>query len=516
MESRTNRQPAPAIEARGITRAFPGVLANDRVTFEVRRGEVHGLLGENGSGKTTLCRILTGLSRPDGGEIRIDGRRVHFGSPRDGYAAGVFMVQQHFSLVDRLTVAENVVIGWSRTRRVRLDHRRVRDEVLATANEYRIPVDVDAFVWQLSVGERQRVEILKAMYRGARILILDEPTTVLTPNECEDLFVTLRRMAEAGASIVFISHKLREVLDVCDRVTVLRLGRTVDTVDLRRERVDPGTLAHLMVGRDVPPGGRRRTPVHTEGRPVVLDVEDLTVRNDFGRRRVRALALTVHRGEILGIAGVAGNGQRELAEAVTGLRPRESGSVRVNGRAVPGADPRAAIQAGMAHVPEDRIGTGLIPSLRVSDNVILKDFRDSRFSRGPFLLSARVLARTRELLERFAVRGRPDSLVRQLSGGNAQKVLLAREMSSEPAVLLVASPTRGLDVAATDAVRALIVEAAERGVAVVLISEDLDEVLDLSDRVAVMYDGRITSVIDPVTTDRRRIGMLMAGMETVA
>lgn len=502
----------PAISARGITRRFPGVLANDGISFDVLPGEIHGLLGENGSGKTTLCKILTGLYRPDAGEILLDGKPVDFGSPRDGYAAGVFMVQQHFSLVDRLTVAENVVLGWTRRRYVRFDATAVEAEVAATAEEFHIRLNPRALVWQLSVGEQQRVEILKALYRRARILILDEPTTVLTPQECEDLFRSLRRMAASGSSIILISHKLRDVLEICDTVTILRRGRTVGDFSVKDEVVDPAHLARLMVGHDVPLAPNRR-PARSAHQEIVLDVADITVRNDFGRVRIKELSLAVRKGEILGIAGVAGNGQRELAEAISGIRPYDSGVVTVMGRGLPGGDPRAAIRAGVAYVPEDRLGTGLVPSLRVADNLILKDFASRQFSRGPLVRWRKVSAHARHLLERFDVRSKPDSLVRQLSGGNAQKVVLAREMSSDPSVMVVASPTRGLDVAATQNVRSLLLESAERGVGILMISEDLDEVLEIADRVAVMYDGRIMAVVDPRTAEREDIGLLAAGIE---
>jgi len=505
----------PAIAARGITRRFPGVVANDRVSFEVLPGEVHALLGENGSGKTTLCKILTGLYRPDEGEVHIDGRRVHFTSPRDAFDAGVFMVQQHFSLVDRLTVAENVVLGWSPHRTFRCRAREIEAEVAATSERFNMRVDPSARVWQLSVGERQRVEILKALYRGARILILDEPTTVLTPQECEHLFASLRDMTASGASVVFISHKLREVTAVCDRVTVLRRGRTVGAVDIAAAGADPRALARLMVGHEVSLATKDPLVVGADA-PVALDVRSLGVSNDFGRLRIKDVSFSIRRGEVLGVAGVAGNGQRELAEAITGLRSHTAGQVLVGERVLRNGSPGDAIAAGVAYVPEDRMGTGLVPSLKVTDNVALKDFRSPELSRGPFVSPKKVLARTRDLLDRFDVSGRPDSTVRQLSGGNAQKVLLAREMSSNPRVLVVAALTRGLDVSAMESARALLLEAAGRGVAVLLISEDLDEVLDLSDRVAVVYDGRIMGIVGAHGADRDGIGLMMAGIEVAA
>lgn len=508
----TDTGAVPAIATRGITRRFPGVVANDKVDFGVMPGEIHALLGENGSGKTTLCKMLTGLYRPDEGHIEIGGERVHFSSPREFFEAGVFMVQQHFSLVESLTVAQNVVLGWTRDKRFWFNARRVEEEVSTFAEQYRVHVDPKAYVWQLSVGERQRVEILKALYRQARILILDEPTTVLTPQECEQLFESLRAMVADGASVIFVTHKLPEVIAVCHRVTVLRQGRNAGTFRVEEGSTDAREVARRMVGRDVE-SVRRETRRSLRDSPVVLEIAGLSVGNQFGRLGLSDVSLEVHAGEILGIAGVAGNGQRELAEALTGMLPRESGVVTVGGRALRSGSPRAAIEAGVAYVPEDRLGTGLVPSLPVSDNIILKDFRSRELSAGPMIRSRAVSARAGKLLQAFDVKGTSTTLVRQLSGGNAQKVVLAREMSSDPTVLVVAAPNRGLDISATESVRRLIIAAADRGVAVLLISEDLGEVLDLSDRVAVMYGGRIMDVVDPRVVDIEQVGLMMAGIE---
>jgi general nucleoside transport system ATP-binding protein len=502
----------PALAARGIRKVFPGVVANAHVDFELAPGEVHALLGENGSGKTTLCKVLTGLYRPDGGHVVVDGRRVDLSSPADAYAAGVFMVHQHFSLVEQMTVAENIVLGWSRERQRRFDRRNVEREVAAAAERYHMHVDPSAPVWRLSVGERQRVEILKVLYHGARTLILDEPTTVLTPQESELLFVSLRRMADAGGSVVFISHKLDEVASVCDRVTVLRQGRSTGTVDLRSEQLDAKGLARLMVGREIQLGRRARhgrRPPSAE----VLAVRGVTVRDEVGFDALKDVSLTVRAGEILGIAGVAGNGQRELADAICGLRSPRAGEVLVDGRAVRPGDVRAATAAGIAYVPEDRMGTGLAPGLPVADNIVLKAYRSRTYSSGPFLSPRRILERTNELLERFNVKGTAQMPIRQLSGGNAQKVLLAREMSSQPRVLVIAAPTRGLDVSAIEGVRSILMASADSGIAVVMISEDLDEVLDLADRVAVMCHGEITGLLDADGADVEEIGLLMMGRD---
>jgi len=498
------------VSARGITKAFPGVVANDGVDFDADRGEVHALLGENGSGKTTLCKILTGLYRPDAGQVLVGGAPVAFRSPADAYDAGIFMVHQHFSLVSSMTVAENVVLGWHRDGRRVFNRRQVEDEVARAAERFDMHVNPRAVISRLSVGERQRVEILKALYRGARTLILDEPTSVLTPQEAEQLFVSLRRMAAEGEAVVFISHKLDEVSALCDRVTVLRQGRVSGSADLRTTSVDARGLARLMVGRDIAFSRRSRSEPVGEAEPA-LELQDVSAVDADGTPALREITLSVRAGEILGVAGVAGNGQVALGEVIAGLRKHTGGEVRLRGRPLPPGDPRAASDRGLAYVPEDRIGTGLAPGLTVADNCVLKSYRQRQLRRGPFLVKARILARTQRLLKAFNVKGTADSLVRQLSGGNAQKVLLAREISSEPHVLVVATPTRGLDVSAMESIRTLLLEAAAGGAAILMISEDLGEILDLADRIAVISRGRIQGVIRGDDADAEQVGMLMMG-----
>ena len=502
------------LAARGITKAFPGVLANDRIHFDVVSGEVHALLGENGSGKTTLCKILTGLYRPDAGAILVNGQPVHFRSSADAYAAGIFMVHQHFSLVGPLTVAENVVLGWTREGGFRFNRADVEDKVAAVAERLDMHIDPRAQISRLSVGERQRVEILKALYRGARTLILDEPTAALTPQEADQLFVSLRRMADAGESVVFISHKLDEVSALCDHVTVLRQGRVSGSADLREERVDARGLARLMVGRDIHFERRSRTEAVAEGAPI-LELSNVSALDDNGNRVLNGVELSIRAGEILGLAGVAGNGQVALAEVITGVRPRAGGDVVLDGQPIPSGDVRAAVDRGVAYVPEDRMGTGLAPGLSVADNIALKSFRRPELGRGPFLSRLRILEKANGLISGFDVRGTADSLAGQLSGGNAQKVVLAREMSSGPRLLVVATPTRGLDVSAMETIRGLLTDASDSGVAVLLISEDLGEILDLSDRVAVICGGRIQDVLDAESASIEDIGLLMMG-ESVA
>jgi ABC-type uncharacterized transport system ATPase subunit len=501
-----------AVAVRGITKRFPAVVANDQVDFEAAEGEVHALLGENGAGKTTLSNILTGLYRPDEGEILLFGRPAEFHSPRDAIDAGVAMVHQHFRLVVPFTVAENVVLGDHRDvgRGFLLRPRAIERRVEELSRRYGLAVDPRARIWQLSVGEQQRVEILKALYQDARILILDEPTAVLTPQEADSLFETIRAMAADGRTVIFISHKLHEVKAVADRVTVLRRGRSVATVSAGD--ATPRSLAALMVGREVEFGGRQedRRPAG----PAVLELQGIWAGGDRGVAAVKDVSLTVGSGEIVAVAGVAGNGQRELAETITGMRPATKGVVQVGGRRLRTGDPRSAIAAGIAYVPEDRLGTGVAPQLTVASNVVLKSYRDSPVSRGPMLRFGRIRELARGVIERYDVRGAaPHVPAWQLSGGNLQKVVLGREFSGDPAVLVAASPTRGLDVAGIETVHAYLREAAGKGVGVLLISEDLDEILALADRVAVMYEGAIVGERAVETATVEELGLLMAGGE---
>jgi simple sugar transport system ATP-binding protein len=494
---------------RGIVKRFPGVLANDRVDFEAAAGEVHALLGENGAGKSTLSNILTGLYRPDAGEITLHGEPVQFDAPRDALDAGIFMVHQHFRLVEPFTVAENVVLGDHRGegRTFLLRRRAIERRVGELSERYGLAVVPGAPVWQLSLGEQQRVEILKALYREARILILDEPTAVLTPQEAAALFVTLREMAAEGRTVIFISHKLHEVQAVADRVTILRGGRSVATVPAAD--ATPRALASLMMGREA---GVPLTRVSVVVGDPVLDVADVSADGDRGDAALRRASLVVRRGEILAVAGVAGNGQRELAEAVAGIRRTTAGSIRVGGESLRGGDPRAAIAAGIAYVPEDRLGTGVAPSLSIASNLALKGYRRPDQSRGPLLRLGRIRDHAVELIRRYRIAAPgPSAPTRVLSGGNVQKVVLAREFSAQPKVIVAASPTRGLDVGAIETVHAYLRDAAEDGVAVLLISEDLDEIFALADRIVVMYEGEVVGGVARAEADVEEIGLLMAG-----
>jgi simple sugar transport system ATP-binding protein len=497
----------PAVALRGITKRFPGVVANDGIDFEAAAGEVHALLGENGAGKSTLSNILTGLYRPDEGEIVLHGEPVRFSSPRDALDAGICMVHQHFRLVAPFTVAENIILGDNREGgRFVVHPRAVERRVVEIGKRYEIAVDPRAKIWQLSLGEQQRVEILKALYREAKVLILDEPTAVLTPQEAESLFRTLRAMAAEGRTVIFISHKLHEVKAVADRVTVLRGGRSIATVSTAD--ATPSSLAALMVGREL--GVPRRSEPREAG-AVVLELDGLCAQGDRGALAVKNVSLTVRAGEIVAVAGVAGNGQRELAECVSGMRPPTAGAIRVGGRELRGGDPREAIRAGVAHVPEDRLGTGVSPSLSIASNLVLKSYRGRAF--GPLLRLRGIREHAAKLIERYDVRGGGPRLpARQLSGGNLQKVVLAREFSGEPRVLVAASPTRGLDVSAIETVHDYLRQAAAQGVGILLLSEDLDEILALVDRIAVMYEGEIVGEVGVDEATVEDVGLMMAGV----
>ncbi len=497
------------VEMRGIVKRFPGVVANDHVDFDVRAGEIHALLGENGAGKSTLMKILYGMYQPDSGEILVDGEEVRFRSPLDAIRVGIGMVHQHFMLVEPFTVAENVALGLPSSRRFVNDLDRVSARIQELAGLYGFKVDPRAYVWQLSVGEQQRVEILKVLYRGASVLILDEPTAVLTPQEVEGLFRTLRCMKEDGHAIVFISHKLNEVLSISDRITVLRGGRVVGTVPSGEATVEG--LARMMVGREVV---LRLERPEVEAGEVVLEIEDLWAMGDRAVPALRGVNLGVRAGEIVGLAGVSGNGQRELAEVIVGLRKPLRGRVRISGQDVTGCSPEELIRIGLSHIPEERMHEGGIPEFSVEDNLVLKDHRFPPFSRGIFLNFPEIARYAERLIRDFDIRtpSRRTPL-KSLSGGNIQKLILARELSRSPKVLIAAQPTRGLDISATEYVRRRILEQRARDTAVLLISDDLDEILSLSDRIAVIYEGRIMGVMEAGEADIQEIGLMMAGVQ---
>jgi general nucleoside transport system ATP-binding protein len=495
-----------AVEAHGIVKSFPGVRANDNVDFDLRRGEVHALLGENGAGKSTLMNILAGLYRPDAGQILVDGVPVSFSSPRDAIAAGLGMVHQHFTLVPSQTVTENILLGLDRPRFL-LRERDAEREVAQLAGRFGMNVDPRARVWQLSVGEQQRVEILKMLYRGARILIMDEPTAVLAPHEAIDLFATLRSMTAEGRSVVFISHKLGEVLAIADRVTVMRRGR-VTAAGLPTAGATKADLARLMVGRSVLESLDR---VEVAPGAVVLDVRGVSAANDRELPALRDVSLQVRAGEIVGIAAVAGNGQSELAEVITGLRPC-AGEILVRGTPVANESPASVIRRGVAHVPEDRGSVGSAPNLSLTDNLIMKRYRDAPVANGWLVDDDSARAFAAGLRDTYRIAAPTvDTQVRLLSGGNLQRAILAREIETEPGLLIAVQPTRGLDVGAIESVHRLLLDLRSRGTAILLISEELDEILALADRVDVMYEGRIVGSVPVGEADVGRIGLLMTG-----
>ncbi len=497
----------PALELRGITKRFGSLVANDAVDFELAPGEVHALLGENGAGKSTLMNVLYGLYQPDAGEIRMDGKPIRIGSPRDAIDAGIGMVHQHFMLIPVMTVAENVVLASEPRSGPFLDHAAARQRVLDVSNHLGLAVDPDARVEEISVGQQQRVEIVKALYRNANILILDEPTAVLTPQEATDLFRILNTLrGDMGTSIIFITHKLGEVLELADRITVLRRGKAIETVP--REGATEESLARLMVGREVLLRVDKQ-PAHPE-KPT-LEVRDLHVNDDRDLEAVRGVSLDVRQGEIVGIAGVDGNGQSELVEAITGLRRATAGTIAVAGRDLSAADARESIEAGVGHIPEDRQRRGLVLEFTLAENMALHDYRKPPASRMGILSPSRLIARARGLLEEYDVRGGgPQTLAGALSGGNQQKVVIAREVSDNPQLLVAAQPTRGLDVGAIEFVHRRLVEERDRGRAILLVSFELDEILGLSDRILVMFGGQIVGEYPPDVSELV-LGVAMAG-----
>ncbi|MEI2608779.1 MAG: ABC transporter ATP-binding protein [Candidatus Promineifilaceae bacterium] len=496
------------LEAKGITKRFPGVIANDRVDLLLRRGEILALLGENGAGKSTLMNMLYGLYHPDEGEIWIKGEKVSLKSPRDAIARGVGMVHQHFQLVPVMTVAENVMLGAETTRGLgMLDARAAANRIHALSQQYGLQVDPTAVVEDLAVGSQQRVEIIKALYRDADILILDEPTAVLTPQEANELFRIMRDLTARGVSIIFITHKLKEVLAVADRIGVLRRGRVVGTADPKT--ATEASLAEMMVGRQV------LLQVEKEdaqpGQPI-LQIRDLQVIDERGHRAVKGLSLEVHAGEILGIAGVEGNGQRELVEALTGLRPIAGGAVLIGGQDCTHFSPRQITEIGTAHIPEDREKHGLVMPYPISDNMVLNRYYQPPYARGLVMNQEKIVADGQKLVDQYDVRT-PNVLTpaSSLSGGNKQKVIVAREFSHPTKLLIAAQPTRGIDVGSIEFIHKQIIAQRDQGVAVLLVSAELDEVLSLADRVAVLFDGKVVKILPIEEATRERVGLLMAG-----
>lgn len=505
-----------ALQATGITKRFPGVLANDHVSFDLVKGEIHALLGENGAGKTTLMNILYGLYQPDVGEISINGQTTHITSPHDAILQGIGMVHQHFMLVPPLTVTENIMLGQETTvdrtkifgQVATLDRQKVSGQIRELSQKYSLMVDPDALIADLPVGAQQRVEIIKALYRNANILILDEPTAVLTPQEADELFVIMRSLIDQGKSLIFITHKLREVLDVADTISVMRSGKMVGTA--KPSETTQELLAEMMVGRKVILS-IDKVEAHP-GQPV-LKVKDLQVLDERRHMMVDGVSLEVREGEILGIAGVQGNGQTELTEALTGLRRPVSGHIFIMDHETTNENPRKVHETRTAHIPEDRQKHGLVLTYPVRDNLVLNSYFHVPFSHGIELDYSVIGQNAEELLHIFDIRA-PNIMTDagSLSGGNQQKVIVARELSRQVRLLIASQPTRGLDVGSIEFIHHRIVEARDKGAAVLLISAELDEILSLSDRIAVIYKGRILATLDAKAATREQLGLLMAGV----
>lgn len=499
--------PSPhAVEMQDIVIRFPGVLANDHVNLTLKHGEIHALLGENGAGKSTLMSALAGLYKPVSGTIKVHGEQVSFGSPKDAIAKGIGMVHQHFMLVPTQTVTENILLGLNEPRFF-MNLPKYDQKILELQDQFGLRVDPTAYVWQLSVGEQQRVEILKTLYRGANILIMDEPTAVLAPQEIEELMQTMRAMTEQGKSIIFISHKLNEVTAVADRLTVLRKGiATAEGIDVEGQTSEK--LAELMVGR--------RVIFRAEKKPqkpgsVVLEVREVSALSKKGFPALNKISLQVRQGEILGIAGVAGNGQSELAQVITGLRPC-TGSILINGEEVANQEPSKAIKSGVSHIPEDRTGVGSAPNMTITENTIMKNYHDEPIGTRWSINFTAARNHARELKDAYHILA-PSvrTQARKLSGGNLQKVILAREITTKPKLMVAMQPTRGLDVGAIESVQNLLLEQREAGTALLLVSEELDELLTLSDRIAVIYEGQIMGIVDAKNADIKEIGLMMTG-----
>lgn len=497
------------LELRGITKRFPGVLANDHINLTLEEGEIHTLLGENGAGKTTLMNILYGLYQPDEGEIFVRGEGITIHSPSDAIAAGIGMVHQHFMLIPVFTVTENVMLGNETTYPGGVLNRATAAARLREISEmYKLEVDPDSYIKELSVGVQQRVEIIKLLYREADILIFDEPTAVLTPQEADELFKIMKSLVAQGKSIIFITHKLREVLEVADRITVIRRGRMIGTTT--PEEADQGKLAEMMVGRKV--------LLELEKAPIqvgeaVLDVSDLVVLNDRQQVAVNDISFEVRAGEVLGVAGVQGNGQTELVEAITGLREPLEGEINLLGQAITRATPRRITELGTAHVPEDRQKDGLVLTYPVADNLVLNTYYRPPFTRGVTLQPKKILELAQSLIKRFDIRTPgAQTPVGSLSGGNQQKAIIAREFNRDIHLLVASQPTRGLDVGSIEYIHNRILEKRDAGCAVLLVSPELDEIMQLSDRIAVMYRGKIIAIVEAHETTKEQVGLLMAGI----
>ncbi|ASK63468.1 heme ABC transporter ATP-binding protein [Virgibacillus phasianinus] len=495
------------VEMLNIRKEFPGIVANDNITVQVRKGEIHALLGENGAGKSTLMNVLFGLYQPEKGEIRYKGEKVNITDPNVATRLGIGMVHQHFMLVDNYTVTENIILGSEPTKNGKINIKKAEREVQELSDRYGLKVDPTAKIRNISVGMQQRVEILKTLYRGANVLIFDEPTAVLTPLEINELIDIMHSLINEGKSIILITHKLKEIMQVCDRCTVIRKGKGIGTVNVSETNVTE--LASLMVGRDVKFTTDKKTadPSH-----VVLEIENLNVKDSRNVKIVKDLNLEVRAGEIVGIAGVDGNGQTELIEAITGLTKSQSGSIKVNGKNITNFKPRKVTESGVGHIPQDRHKFGLVLDFPVAENIVLQTYYQKPYSKNKVLHYKNIYTKAKELVEEYDVRTPSvHTKARALSGGNQQKAIISREIDRSPDLLIAAQPTRGLDVGAIEFIHSKLVQERDKGKAVLLVSFELDEVMDVSDRIAVMFDGKVVANVKPEETNEQELGLLMAG-----
>ncbi|MGM9924070.1 MAG: ABC transporter ATP-binding protein [Bacillus sp. (in: firmicutes)] len=495
------------IEMLNIRKEFPGIVANDNITLQLKKGEIHALLGENGAGKSTLMNVLFGLYQPEKGEIRVNGEKVNITNPNIANDLGIGMVHQHFMLVDTLTVTENIILGKEPTKLGHVDLKDASEEVRKISEQYGLQVDPHAKIADISVGMQQRVEILKTLYRGADILIFDEPTAVLTPQEILELISIMKKLIAEGKSIILITHKLKEIMEVCDRVTVIRKGQGIGTVNVAE--TNENELASLMVGREVV---FKTEKAEAHPKQAVLEIENLTVKDARHVKAVNGLNLTVRAGEIIGIAGVDGNGQSELIEAITGLRKSESGTIKLNDKDITNLPPRKVTESGVGHIPQDRHKHGLVLDFPMSENIVLQTYYKKPYSKFGILDFNAITKKAKEIIAEYDVRTPSEStLARALSGGNQQKAIIGREIDRHPDLLIAAQPTRGLDVGAIEFIHKRLIEQRDKGKAVLLVSFELDEIMNVSDRIAVMYEGQVVAVVDPKTTTEQELGLLMAG-----
>lgn len=495
------------IEMRDITKVFGGFVANDKINLHLRKGEIHALLGENGAGKSTIMNMLAGLLEPTSGEIAVNGQVVNLDSPSKAASLGIGMVHQHFMLVEAFTVAENIILGSELTKNGVLDIAGASKEIKALSERYGLAVDPSAKVADISVGAQQRVEILKTLYRGADILIFDEPTAVLTPSEIDELMAIMKNLVKEGKSIILITHKLDEIRAVSDRVTVIRRGKSIETVEIAG--ATNADLAEMMVGRSVSFKTEKQA---SKPKEVVLSIKDLVVNENRGVPAVKNLSLDVRAGEIVGIAGIDGNGQSELIQAITGLRKVESGSIELKGDSIVGLHPRQITELSVGHVPEDRHRDGLILEMMISENIALQTYYKEPHSKNGILNYSNITSYAKKLMEEFDVRAASELVpAAALSGGNQQKAIIAREIDRDPDLLIVSQPTRGLDVGAIEYIHKRLIEERDNGKAVLVVSFELDEILNVSDRIAVIHDGKIQGIVSPETTNKQELGVLMAG-----